>query len=413
MKKTLILSAAVIFFIVVSAQTPQKISYQAVVRNNSGQLITNTTIGIQISILQDSLTGTPVYSETQTPTTNENGLVTIEFGGGKGFDTINWASGTYFLKTGIDPDGGANYTAIQGISQLLSVPYALHAKTAENGFSGDYNELTNKPNISDSLNNYAVLLTGDQIIAGEKVFTGTVIGTINANNAIVSNVATPVQDQDAVNKAYVDSLNTKISEMETIASGVWDINGNHYNVVKIGSQIWMKENLRATKFNDSTDIPYVSDNTEWSSLSTPGYCLYSNASTYYYPYGFLYNWYAVNTSKLCPTGWHVPSDAEWTVLTDYIGGDSLAGIRLKETGTSHWETPNSFATNEYEFNALPGAGRLSDGNYTGINRYGNWWTSESYDTESAWGREMAYNDNSINRGYPSNKVGVSVRCIKD
>lgn len=115
----------------VFAQSPEKMSYQAVIRNSSDQLITNKVIGMQISILQGSASGEAVYSETQTPTTNANGLISIEIGGGTGFDTINWSNGSYFIKTETDPAGGTNYT-ITGTSQLLSVPYAMHAKTADN-----------------------------------------------------------------------------------------------------------------------------------------------------------------------------------------------------------------------------------------------------------------------------------------
>lgn len=132
------------------AQTPQKMSYQCVVRNSSGKLIASQSIGLKISILQGSASGNVVHQETYNPKpqTNSNGLVTVEIGGGEAlsgtFSEIDWASGIYFLKTETDPEGGKNYT-ITGTSQLLSVPYALHAKTADNGFSGNYNDLSNRP----------------------------------------------------------------------------------------------------------------------------------------------------------------------------------------------------------------------------------------------------------------------------
>ncbi|MHC1704760.1 MAG: beta strand repeat-containing protein [Tenuifilaceae bacterium] len=134
----------------VYAQAPEKISYQAVIRNSSNQLVTTHAVGMKISILQGTATGSAVYTETITPTpsTNANGLVSIEFGGGAGFNTIDWANGPYFIKTETDPTGGSNYT-ITGTSQFLTVPYALHAKTADNGFSGDYSDLSNKPALFD------------------------------------------------------------------------------------------------------------------------------------------------------------------------------------------------------------------------------------------------------------------------
>jgi len=135
MKQVFTLLVAVLLTATVLAQSPEKMSYQAVIRNTSDVLVTNTSIGMQISILQDSASGTAVYTETQTPTTNANGLVNIEIGAGTvvsgDFTTIDWANGSYFIKTETDLAGGINYT-ITGTSQLLSVPYALHAKTAEN-----------------------------------------------------------------------------------------------------------------------------------------------------------------------------------------------------------------------------------------------------------------------------------------
>lgn len=131
MKKTFTILVAILFTALAWGQTPQKMSYQAVIRNSSSVLVSNTQVGIRISLLKDSTNGTVVYTETQTPTTNANGLVTIEIGGGVGFDNINWATGIYFIQIETDITGGTNYT-ITGTSQLLSVPYALYAKTAEN-----------------------------------------------------------------------------------------------------------------------------------------------------------------------------------------------------------------------------------------------------------------------------------------
>lgn len=147
MKRFFTTAFAVLLLLAATAQSPQKISYQAVVRNAAGKLIQTSGVGLRISILQGSASGTVVYTETHSTTTNVNGLVSVEIGGGATtgvFANINWANGPYFLKSETDPAGGTNYT-ITGLSQLLSVPYALHAETASNGFSGNYNDLTNKP----------------------------------------------------------------------------------------------------------------------------------------------------------------------------------------------------------------------------------------------------------------------------
>jgi len=172
----------------------------------------------------------------------------------------------------------------------------------------------------------------------------------------------------------------------------------------------MVENLKTTSYNDGTAIPLVTDNTAWSNLSTPGYCWYNNdAATYKVTYGALYNWYTVNTGKLCPTGWHVPTDAEWTTLTTYLGGESIAGGKLKETGTSHWDSPNTGATSETGFTALPGGLRYYDGTFDGLGYYGLWWGA----TEDAWGQGVGYDYIDVTRGSSDKSYGFSVRCVRD
>jgi len=156
-KKLYTLLAAISITITTFAQAPEKMSYQAVVRDSGDALVTNQVVGMQISFLQGSASGTSVYTETQTPTTNINGLVTLEIGTGTttdDFTAIDWATGPYFIKTETDPTGGSSYT-ITGTSQLLSVPYALYAKTAGNVFSGNYNDLSNQPTIP-TINTYKV-----------------------------------------------------------------------------------------------------------------------------------------------------------------------------------------------------------------------------------------------------------------
>ena len=138
------------------------------------------------------------------------------------------------------------------------------------------------------------------------------------------------------------------------------MDGNTYNTIMIGTQTWMKENLKTTTFNDGTSIPLETDATKWAALTSSGYCYYNNdEATYKDTYGVLYNWYTVNTGKLCPSGWHIPIEADWTNLTTFLGGENGAGGKLKESGTSHWINPNSGATNETKFTALPGGERVS------------------------------------------------------
>jgi uncharacterized protein (TIGR02145 family) len=187
-----------------------------------------------------------------------------------------------------------------------------------------------------------------------------------------------------------------------------DVDGNVYNVVRIGSQLWIKENLKTTKFNDGSAIPLVIDNTAWAGLTTPGYCWYNNnETTYKNTYGALYNWYTVNTGKLCPIGWYVSTDAEWTILTTFLGGYQVAGGKLKETDTTHWNSPNTGATNETDFTALPGGYRYDfDGSFLVLGIYGIWWTQTNV-------REMNNRSSAIITSGYSYKCGFSVRCLKN
>jgi uncharacterized protein (TIGR02145 family) len=196
---------------------------------------------------------------------------------------------------------------------------------------------------------------------------------------------------------------------------VTDIDGNVYHIVKIDTQTWMLENLQVTKFNDGTPIPLVTDDSVWSLLSTPGYCLYKNdAGTYKSAYGGLYNWYAVNSGKLAPSGWHVPTDSEWTMLVSYLGGDSLAGGKLKEAGLTHWASPNEGATNSSGFTALPGSFRFySSGTFGAPGSEGMWWTSTGYKEKFAWARYMYRDSPRAFRTYTYKNMGLSVRCVKD
>jgi uncharacterized protein (TIGR02145 family) len=178
----------------------------------------------------------------------------------------------------------------------------------------------------------------------------------------------------------------------------------------------MVENLKTTKYNDNTNITLVSDNANWAALSTPAYCWYNNEPTNKKDYGALYNWHAVNTGKLCPTGWHVPTDAEWTILTTYLGGESIAGGKLKETGTTHWYEPNTGATNETGFKAVPCGSRSSDGTFESIDQIifdVYWWTPTTDVDYMAISRRVNYFD-SICEPWELNKEhGMSVRCLKN
>ncbi|MGD0754583.1 MAG: FISUMP domain-containing protein [Bacteroidales bacterium] len=202
----------------------------------------------------------------------------------------------------------------------------------------------------------------------------------------------------AIPKSNLESLLNLQTTIPKYITSLYDLknsftdqkDGQTYKTVKIGNQIWMAENLKTTKFNDGTAIPLVTDASSWEALTTPSYCWYNNdAASYKATYGALYNWYVVDVESnggknVCPKGWHVPSDAEWSTLTSYLGGDSIAGDKLKETGTTHWHGPKTDATNESGFTAVPGGYRYDNGKYYHVGIYGIWWSSTEYSTSDAW-----------------------------
>jgi uncharacterized protein (TIGR02145 family) len=198
-------------------------------------------------------------------------------------------------------------------------------------------------------------------------------------------------------------------------SVIKDGDGNVYTTVTIGTQVWLKENLKTTNYNDGTSIPLVTEKAVWNNLSTPAYCWYdNNEASYKSIYGALYNWYSVNTAKLCPTGWHVPTNTEWTALVTFLGGENVAGDKLRESGTAHWSSPNTGATNETGFTALPGGCRF-DGNimFFNIRNSGFWWSSTEFNTTSARSMSMFSVIHGIDPWVDLKTWGFSVRCIKD
>jgi len=226
--------------------------------------------------------------------------------------------------------------------------------------------------------------------------------------------------KDIISMEFVDSTQIKInlsSSSENIS--IADIDSiifilNPCTEIVIGAQTWMCKNLDVDHYRNGDSIPQVTDAIEWKYLSTGAWCYYNNDPANGEIYGKLYNWYAVNDSRgLAPEGWHVPSDKEWTTLSTYLGGESVAGGKLKSTGTTHWQSPNTGATNETGFSALPGGYRDYYGAFYNIGSFGLWWSSTEFDAASAWGRYLNYYGSYLFRDYGYKAFGFAVRCIKD
>lgn len=196
-----------------------------------------------------------------------------------------------------------------------------------------------------------------------------------------------------------------------------DIDGNIYQTVAIGEQIWMAENLRTTRYSDGTAIPHIIDGTTWDGLMTGAYCWYENNTSYDVPYGKLYNSYAVqNTGKICPIGWKVPSKSDWDALIEFLGGSEVAGGKLKETGTDHWLSPNKGATNESGFSALGYGGRFYNGEFIDtqfFGYFGNFWSTTESDNEKIWYLSLSKTSESATMTTNHKQYGLTIRCLRE
>jgi uncharacterized protein (TIGR02145 family) len=209
------------------------------------------------------------------------------------------------------------------------------------------------------------------------------------------------------------------------------VNDKHYRTVRIGSQCWMAENLASINYNDDSSIPQVGDPNTWSNLTTPGLCWYNNDDSNEDTYGIIYNWYAVNTGNLCPVGWHVPTDAEWTTLQDYLiasgynydGTTSDNKIAKAMASYSNWYSSTSTGTpgntdypeyrNKSAFKAMPGGWRTSSGTFYDLGFYGYWWSATQYNAINAFFRNLYNQSKSLYGSSDDKKTGSSVRCIKN
>jgi uncharacterized protein (TIGR02145 family) len=385
MKKLFTLLALVITLITF-AQVPQGFNYQATVRNSSGVLIVNQNVLVKFNVLQNSANGTIVYSENQSANTDDLGHINLVVGQGTAttgtFSTINWGSGSYYLE--IELNIGSGYVAM-GTTQLLSVPYALYANSSASSTPQNLNSVLNAGN--------------------------------SANTTKIINLGDPVNPKDAVNKEYVDA---KILLLQNYINTlpVTDVDGNTYLPVTICNQTWTKSNLNVTHYRNGDVIPQVTDPTQWANLTTGAWCYYNNDPANGAIYGILYNWYAVNDPRgLAPQGWHVPTAAEWSSLTNCLGDASVAGEKLKSTSTL-WQSPN-IATNVSGFTALPAGYRSNQGDF--YNKNDEFWISlNNTFFNPALYKNLRYNLRTINAynlfGYYNHfteKAGVSIRCIKD
>ncbi len=264
-------------------------------------------------------------------------------------------------------------------------------------FRGVCWSISHNPTTSDSKTSEAT---------GTGVFSSYIIGLKANSTYYVRAYAT-----NSAGTAYGNELLFKTTDLTV--NEITDIEGNVYGTIKIGNQVWMAQSLKTGKINDGTTIPLVKDNNTWAKMTTPAYCWYDNNDDDQNMYGALYNWYAANSSNICPSGWHVPSDQEWTVLATSLGGEAIAGGKMKETGFLHWLSPNTGATNTSGFTGLGGGNRNINGAFFNMAITGDYWSTTEYNTSEAWDRFLYARDQILSREHYAKTIGFFIRCVKN
>ena len=533
MKNTLAIFISIISIFIASAQPPQKMSYQVVVRDHNNELVTNQAVGLRISILQDSIGGYIVFAETHTATTNANALATVQIGTGtqlyiNSLADIDWAHHDYFLRAEIDPAGGSNYS-ISGTQQLITVPYAFYAgkaKYTDTAYFAMNTNLSNQIdtvfisnqgncpvgnntgdilywNTSDSawhivpVGNAGEFLTLDtnnipkwQHITANQGILPTVVtdsvsnitntsaiitGTVTDGGGtplVVSGICWGTSPNPTLSNSYALvglGINSFTHQLIGLTGGtiyyvrafaansagvvygneltfssqnqflcgtntIKDFDGNVYNTVQIGTQCWTKENYKTTHYSDGTAIALGSGT---SSSIAYRYCP-NNDCNNVPTYGYLYNWAAVmkgaasssanpsGVQGICPNEWHVPSDAEWTQLTNYVSsqsgyvcGTASTYIAKSLASTTTW---NSNSTNCAVGNTP------SNNNATGFSIVGTGWYNGSYgdfnvftyltsttesDATHTWRYYLTNSNPNVTREAGLKVNAWVVRCIKD
>lgn len=454
-------------------QAPQAFDFQGIARATNGEVLAGQAIALRIGIVSAEVNGPLVYQETHAATTNTFGLFTVAVGGGTPvlgtFAGIPWGAAPHFLRVELDPSGGTAYQPI-GTQQLLSVPYALHAANGLPGGGTTGQVLTNCCGVPTWTTGGDCPGTLSGLQCGLAVHTGNLYGGVEAGGVFSSVpyegclegphsgqvvASTGVTGLTATLAAgSFDPLNGTLTyaitgtpngtgtasfalniggrsctlTREVLAlpgafnpaldyGSAVDQDGNTFLTITIGGQEWMAENLRVSTFANGAAIPNITGGT-----TAATWVHYNNDAQYEVPYGKLYNWYAVNDPRgLCPSGWHVPSDAEWNTLIAeldpaYLPGitgeqSATAGGDMKAAGTANWQAPNTGATNSSGFTALPGG--ISIGLYLSLGASGWWWSATQSSASNAWFRQLDASSGAVLRDQAAKYYRVSVRCVRD
>ncbi len=374
------------------AQSPQGIPYQAVMRNADGSVMASSAVNLTFMIHDGSATGTVVFQESHSLSSNAQGLVSCVVGNGVvsqgNFSNINWGGGAKFLHVMM---GSTDL----GTQQMLSVTYALYAENV----------------------GVRVSATGDTLEIGNN---SVIVPGLSAANP-------QVQDNGGLGAQVLVGNNTCANEYisATSCGGQTSLtyDGRSYDLVEIGGQCWFAENLATDQYRNGDAISTGLDDLTWQNTTEGAYSIYNNDPANNVTYGKLYNWFTtVDSRGLCPTGWHVPTDCEWMYLEGSLGmsvadqegvGDRGAGVGGAMKSLFYWSSPNFGASNSSGFTALPGGYRYFGGDFGTIGNVGFWWSSTSSSNNSSLYRDLSFDDSGVYRVNYGSNFGFSIRCLKD
>lgn len=206
-----------------------------------------------------------------------------------------------------------------------------------------------------------------------------------------------------------------LAQFPMSGTGVFDFEGNFYTTIILeNEQEWMAENLKSRVFSNGDSVQNLTQNNAWQVANTAAYSAYNESGTISAIYGNLYNWFVtIDERNVCPSGWHVPNDNEWTDYSDLLGGNGVAGGKMKIQDTLFWKAPNLGATNESLFSGLPAGCRYNGGNFANIEKYAYWWTSTQLDNQFGWYRSTNYLSDNLVKNYETKQAGYSIRCLKN
>ena len=359
-----------------------------------------------------------VWNTSGNPTVNSN---QVPSGAGTGVytATITGLSGgsNYYIRAYAINNFGINYgieipfRTLSGLATLTTNNVITQSTTASSG-----GNITDYGGSTISVRGVVWNTTGTPTISDSKTTDGSTIGSY------VSNLTALIPSTTYYVRAYAtNNTGTAYGNQQTFTTTatsrtVTDIDGNTYNTVQIGTQVWMSENLKTSRYRNGGSIPYVLGNSAWAALTTGAWSNYDHDAANDPIYGKLYNWYTTLGDTLCPTGWGIPTDAEWTTLTTYLGGEIVAGGKMKSVGTTYWNSPNTGATNESGFSALPGGARYSDGSFVRVRDYAIFWSandlSDNYSLTCYLKFNFSFVDRTVDTTY-AKSYGASVRCLRD